>query len=133
MLSKTSEASIRFSLPGSPDTIQVTAIHAQVKVGPNIKQLPDPKTVFERPADLNEFERHAKPYIAAKAESLHRAATKPWRGQIIEIEVPVTLANGRDAIAKVELPWYEDANGHIDLKTWWLAQSNFAKGSAFNP
>jgi hypothetical protein len=133
MLSKTSEDRIRFNLPGSPNTIEATAIHAEVKVGPNTKQLPDPKTVFERPADLNTFERHAKPFIAAKVDALHHAATKPSRGQIIEIEVPVALANGADAIARVELPWYEDAAGHIDIKTWWLAQSNFAKGSAFNP
>ena len=133
MLSKTSEARIRFNLPGSPNTIEATAIHAKVKVGPNTKQLPDPKTVFERSADLNAFEHHAKPFIAAKVEALHRAATKPSRGQIIEIEVPVALANGTDATARVELPWYEDAAGHIDIKTWWLAQSNFAKGSAFNP
>lgn len=132
-VTKTGETGIRFKLPGASDVIEAAAIKAEVKVGARMKQLPDPKTVFEKTAQLNAFESHAKRYMAAKVEVLGRSTPKPAEGSIITIDVPVSLIDGTDAIVKVEMPWSLDPRGALEIRTWWLAESNFKKGSRFNP
>ena len=72
-------------------------------------------------------------YIAAKVDALQNFATKPVKGEHITVDVSVNLTNGKDAFMKVEMPWNLEPNGQVDIRSWWLAQSNFAKGSAFNP
>jgi hypothetical protein len=132
-VTKTGETGINFTVPGSSDVIEATAIKAEVKVGAKVKQMPDPKTIFEKGNQLNAFESHAKPYLAAKAEALKHTTPRPADGTIVTIDVPVRLTDGSDAVMKVEIPWNSHPHGELDLKTWWLAQSNFAKGSKFNP
>lgn len=120
-------------MPDSSEVIEAAAIKAEVKVGTKTKQLPDPKTVFEKTTHLNAFEAHAKRYLAAKVEALRHSVPKPAEGSIVTIDVPVSLTNGADATIKVEMPWNSDAQGALEIKTWWLAESNFTKGSQFNP
>lgn len=110
IVTKTSETGIKFRLPGSSVTIDATAIHAQVKVGANTTALPDPKTIFEKPADLNAFEGRAKSYIAAKVSTLQNAVTTPNEGERITVDVSVSLVNGADAIMKIEFPWNTEPN-----------------------
>jgi hypothetical protein len=132
-VTKTGETGIKFKIPTSPEVIEVAAIRAEVKVGAKAKQIPDPKTVFEKSNHLNAFEAHAKPYLAAKVEALRHATPRPADGTIITIDVPVRLTDGSDAVVKVEMPWNSHPHGELEITTWWLAESNFAKGSLFNP
>jgi hypothetical protein len=132
-VTKTGETGIKFRVPTSPEVIEVAAIRAEVRVGAKTKQIPDPKTVFEKGNHLNAFEAHAKPYLAAKLEALRRATPRPADGTIITIDVPVRWTDGSDAVVKVEMPWNSHPHGDLEITTWWLAQSNFAKGSLFNP
>ena len=136
VVTKTGEQSIKFKLPGKPDVIEATAIRAEVTTKPGTtKQFKDPKTIFEKGTDLDAFEAHAKPYIAAKVEALRSAP--PPNNVIVPVDVPVSTTAGVDAIVKIELPWNSSLAGTsaspVDIRTWWLAQSNFVKGSAFNP
>jgi hypothetical protein len=132
-VTKTGETGIKFRLPGGADVIEAAAIKAEVKVGTKTKQLPDPKTVFEKRSQLNAFESHAKRYMAAKVEALSRSTPRPAEGSIIAVDVPVSLIDGTDAIVRVEMPWTLDPHGALEIRTWWLAESNFKKGGQFNP
>jgi hypothetical protein len=130
-VTKTGETGIKFKLPGSGTVIEAAAIEASVTVKGVSKSLPDPKSVFETNTQLDAFEAHARPYIAAKMEALQGAAAPR---AIVTIEVPVVTMGGADTVAKVELPWKPGTGGQLErLDSWWLAKGNFAKGSAFNP
>ena len=137
VVTKTGEQGIQFKLPGKPGTLDAAAIRAEVTVKPGTKKpFKDPKTIFERDADLDAFEAYARPYLAAKVEALR--SSPPPNNTVISVDVPVTTTGGTDAVIKVEMPWSvypagHPSTGHVDIATWWLSQSNFAKGSAFNP
>jgi hypothetical protein len=139
-VTKTAETGIKFQLPGSSAVIEATAIESTVTIPgsgtkPAItKPMPDPKTVFETPAQLDAFEKHARPFIAAKVEAVQAQVPPLPEGKIFTTEVPVKTSAGEDAMISIEIPWYRDTAGKLNtIPTWWLAKSNFTKGGAFNP
>ncbi|HLL25172.1 MAG TPA: hypothetical protein VK427_23720 [Kofleriaceae bacterium] len=133
----TGEQKIGFNLPDGkgPVDLSVISYETQVTKGGTTSMKPqgDPKTVFERRADLDRFETHAQPYMSTKIASLKRKVPRPIDGSIIDVEVPVSTLAGAEATVTVQIPYRENAAGELDFSTWWVSKSAFAKGSAFNP
>jgi len=127
------EPKIEFALPGASKPIKMAAIDYQATTttttGSTITKT-HAKTIFEDKADLGHFETHARPYMSAKIDSLKGAS--PPDGTIITVDVPVKTTAGADAVIKLEFPWRLE-RGKLDLRTWWIGKSSFAKGSPFNP
>jgi hypothetical protein len=133
----TSDVGIKFKIPGHADPIEAAAVRMDVTL-PSAKTKPikDPKAIFEKPSDLDAFEAHAQPYLAAKLEATR--ARPPGAGDRVSVDVPVQTTGGVDAVMRVEVPWrvHDAAHpsaGQVDIQSWWLAENNFAKGSPFNP
>lgn len=127
------EPKIELALPRSSQPIRLASIEYQVTLitsaGRQLTKSHE-KTIFEDVAELDAFQNHARPYLSAVIHGLKGAP--PLNGAIVTIKVPVSTSGGRDAVIDLQFPW-RSHDGRLDLRTWWIASSAFAKGSPFNP
>lgn len=127
------EPRIEVVLPRSSRPIRLALIEYRITVitsaGTKLTKVHE-KPIFEDKEDLGELQTHARPYMSAVIDGLKHAP--PLNGAIVTVKVPVSTSDGSDAVIELQFPW-RSHDGALELRTWWIAKSAFAKGSPFNP